>query len=359
MLKAGYTAVGEFHYLHHQPDGTPYADPGEMAHRTVDAARRAGIAITLLPVFYMYGGFGAQRATPRQRRFVHTPERFLRLFEELGARWRASRDFRLGVAPHSTRAVTKETLEEVLAGIDGIDVTAPVHIHVAEQTGEVKECVAWSGMRPVAWLHANFPVDGRWCLVHATHVDRSELRTIAESGAVAGLCPTTEANLGDGIFPLRGFLRGGGRFAIGSDSQVSASPVDELRWLEYVQRLVSKRRNVTASPEERSVGRRLWNGALDGGTRALGMPHGGIRVGNRADFVALDADHPRLYGRQGDSLLDSFVFSGNDNPVRDVVVGGRHVVRDGHHDREDEIDLAWRRAVDALAPVNCPAAGAR
>ncbi|MBC6439784.1 MAG: formimidoylglutamate deiminase [Rhodospirillales bacterium] len=348
MLKAGFTTVGEFHYLHHQPDGTPYDDLGEMAHRAIDAAHRTGIAMTMLPVLYTYGGFGGQPHQTQQRRFINGADRFLRLFGDLCKRYGNDPQVRLGIAPHSLRAVSKGVLSEALTGLNRIDDGAPVHIHIAEQAKEVDDCIAWSGQRPVTWLYDNFPVDERWCLVHATHINRIEIWMVAHSRAVAGLCPTTEANLGDGIFPLGVFMRGEGRFGIGSDSHISVSPVEELRWLEYVQRLRRELRNVMASDRERHTGARLWNAALAGGAQALGRPIDGIRAGNRADFIALNPNHPILFGRSGHHVTDSLVFSGNDTTVSDVVVGGRHIIQDGHHTDEERIARAYHKAVKDL-----------
>ncbi|MEX2647684.1 MAG: formimidoylglutamate deiminase [Alphaproteobacteria bacterium] len=349
MLEAGYTAVAEFHYLHHDRDGRPYADPAELSERVIDAARRAGIGITHLPVLYANGGFGGKPAADGQRRFVHDASRFLGLVENLRARHRDDANVRIGVAPHSLRAVTPALLAEVLAGLDAMDPTAPIHIHVAEQTREVEECVAWSGARPVAWLLDHAPIGPRWCLVHATHMSETETAGLAASAAVAGLCPTTEANLGDGLFALPDFLGHGGVLGIGSDSHISVNPVEELRWLEYAQRLDRRERNVAASPERPHVGAGLYRCALAGGARACARPIGAIAPGARADLVVLDRDHPLLVGRAGDALLDSYVFAGNDRVVRDVMVGGDWVVRQGRHGRRDEVRAAYREAIAALA----------
>ena len=236
MLKAGYTAVGEFHYLHHDSNGNPYASLPEMSEHIIEAARGCGIAITHLPVLYAHGGFGGQPATEGQRRFVNDVEQFSKLLEKLFSTHRHDPNIRLGIAPHSLRAVTEQQLKDVLVVLDGLDSNAPVHIHIAEQTGEVQDCLAWSGAPPVGWLYDHFSPDHRWCLVHATHLTESELISLADSGAIAGLCPTTEANLGDGVFPAETFLMRAGRFGIGSDSNVSVSPIEELRTLEYSQR---------------------------------------------------------------------------------------------------------------------------
>ncbi len=349
MLKAGYTAVGEFHYLHHDPQGRPYADPAEMSRRVIAAARASGIGITLLPVLYGFSDFGGEPAREGQRRFLNDPERFLKLVDKLMADIRDDPQAVVGIAPHSLRAVTRETLQAALEGLDALDPQAPVHIHIAEQHGEVHDCIAWSGIRPLEWLLQNLPVGPRWCLVHATHVTEEEARRLAVSGAVAGLCPTTEANLGDGVFPAPAYLAAGGAFGIGSDSHVSLSPIEELRWLEYGQRLTLRQRNLLAGEAEpRSVGAFLFKRALAGGAQALARPIGRLAPGARADLIVVDATRPALYGRTGDRLLDALVFAGNENPVTDVMVGGAWVVRAARHPREDEVFSAYKAAVRDL-----------
>jgi formimidoylglutamate deiminase len=328
-LLHGYTSVAEFHYLHNAPDGTRYADRAELAHRIVAAARRAGIGLTLLPVLYCCSQFGGAAPDDRQRRFVLSLDEYAGLCEAL------ARDVPVGVAPHSLRAVTPTELDAAI----GIARHRPIHIHVAEQEKEVADCLAWSGARPVAWLLEHAPVDQRWCLVHATHMDGSERRRLAASGAVAGLCQTTEANLGDGIFPLRDYLAEGGRFGIGGDSHVSTSPVEELRWLDYLHRLESRTRHVTE---------RLFQRAVSGGTRALGRDAGEIVPGRLADLVVLDTEHPALVGRRGNALLDGWLFCGNSTPVRDVMVAGRWVVRDGRHAAQEAIAAAFARTMRRL-----------
>ncbi len=253
------------------------------------------------------------------------------------------------MALHSLRAVTPELIAEVLPAFAAGDATAPIHVHVAEQQSEVDDCLAWSGARPVEWLLANAALDARWCAVHATHMTADEITGLARMGAVAGLCPTTEANLGDGLFPLTEFLAAGGIVGIGSDSQISVSPVEELRWLEYGQRLIKQRRNVAALPGTRSIGAGLYRAALAGGAQALGRPIGALSAGCRADLVVLDGDHPLLVGRAGDVLLDSWIFSGNQNVVRDVIVGGRPVVTQGRHVDEAAIAAEFRATVADLA----------
>ena len=350
MLKAGYTAVGEFHYLHHGPDGSPYADLTEMSRRVIAAAKTTGIGITQLPVLYGYGDFGGQASGNGQRRFLNDSDRFLELVEKLLKEYRGDPNVRVGIAPHSLRAVTPETLSAALEGLEALDASAPVHIHIAEQHGEVRDCIEWCGLRPVEWLLRNAAVGPRWCLVHATHVTEEEARRLAESGAVAGLCPTTEANLGDGVFPAPAYLEAGGAFGIGSDSHISVSPIEELRWLEYGQRLTARRRNLLAGGSEASsVGARLFGGAVAGGAQALGRPIGRLAPGARADLVVVDPERPNLHGRSDDLFLDALVFAGNDNPVTGVMVGGVWAVRDGHHPREEEIFRAYKSAVAELA----------
>jgi formimidoylglutamate deiminase len=348
MLEAGYTAVGEFHYLHHRPDGRPYVDPAELSLTILEAQRASGIGLTHLPVLYMAGGFGGRPPEAGQRRFVHDPDRFADLLKRLAPRFADDPDLRLGLAPHSLRAVAEEPLRDVVALADVIDAAAPIHIHVAEQVKEVRDCLEWCGARPVRHLFDTAPVGPRWCVIHATHMDDAETEMLARSGAVAGLCPTTEANLGDGLFNLGSYLTAGGRFGIGSDSHVSVSPIEELRWLEYGQRLDTLRRLVAASEEQPHCGARLWQDALAGGAQALGRRIGRLAPGHRADLIRLDAAHPILAGRSGATLLDALVFSGNVDLVRDVMVGGRWLVRDGRHLRCDEIGDAYRAAVRRL-----------
>ena len=323
MLQAGYTAVCEFHYLHHDPAGARYAEPAEMALRLVAAAQRAGIGLTLLPVLYQDAGFGGQPARAEQRRFVNSVDVLLRIVERV-----RTGGTRVGVAPHSLRAVGPAALREVLAGIES---TAPVHIHVAEQQQEVRDCIAWSGRRPVQWLLANAPIDARWCLVHATHLTEHERRTLAVSGAVVGLCPSTEANLGDGCFDAVGYLAAHGAWGIGSDSHACLSASEELRQLEYTQRLAHERRNVLAGGGHAQVADRLWLDAVRGGARASGRRIGGIAVGEQADLVVLDTRGP-LAGLAPAQALASHVFAPHGrNGVRDVWVAGRPQVRDGEH----------------------------
>jgi formimidoylglutamate deiminase len=348
MLKSGYTAVGEFQYLHHDRDGTPFGNPAEMTLRTLAAAQDTGIGATFLPVLYQYSGFGEQAPGDGQRRFINDSDGFLRIYETVAAVTDKASDLHTGVAPHSLRAAGEDAIRAVAKAIDP---SAPVHIHIAEQEKEVADCTAWSGLRPVEYLLDRLPVDGRWCLVHATHMTDAESRAAAASGAIAGLCPTTEANLGDGLFDLPGWLEADGAVGIGSDSHVSISAVEELRLLEYGQRLRDRRRNVTATSDV-STGRRLIDLAVAGGARALGRTgsegESGLRAGARADIVVLDADAPIFAGQGCDTFLESWIFSGNVPVVTDVFVGGKHVVRGGHHPREEEISARYRNVLTAL-----------
>ena len=345
MLKAGYTQVCEFHYLHHQPDGRPYDDPAAMSLALLDAARETGIGLTLLPTLYMTGGFDGRPLSERQRRFRHDVEGYLRLLERL--RKEQSTRVRVGVALHSLRAVPEAAMRSVLES--GLVADGPIHIHIAEQIGEVQDCLAIRNARPVEWLLDHAPVDARWCLVHATHLTDAEMRRLAASGAVAGLCPTTEANLGDGLFALKSYLDAGGRIGIGSDSHISVSVVEELRWLEYGQRLVTRRRNVSASRASPNTGDTLFRHALAGGAQAAGLPVGAIAPQARADLVVLDDASPLLAGRDAAYLLDTFVFAGNANLIRSVVVAGETVVSDFRHRDEERIAARYRDVVERLA----------
>jgi formimidoylglutamate deiminase len=345
MLKAGYTQVCEFHYLHHRPDGSPYMPAEAMSLALVEAAREAGIALTLLPVLYMRGGFDGRALGARQRRFGHEVDAYLRLLETL--RTHASANLHVGIALHSLRAVPQDALQAVLTS--GLVADGPIHIHIAEQLGEVQDCLAIRGARPVEWLLDHADVDARWCLVHATHLSEAETTRLARSGAVAGLCPTTEANLGDGLFPLADYLDAGGVLGIGSDSHISVSPVEELRWLEYGQRLRSHHRNIAARGASASVGQTLWQAALEGGAQAAGMPLGALQPGRRADLLVLDESAPLLAARDTSSVLDSFLFAGNTPLVRHVMCGGQWVVRDFRHHDEERIASRYRQAVQHLA----------
>ena len=321
MLEAGFTRVGEFHYLHHDFDGRAFANPAEMAGRIVAAAETAGIGLTLLPVFYAHSGFGGLPPTEGQARFIHDLDGFQRLLEASRIHVVRLDDAVVGIAPHSLRAVTPEELTALIPMAEG----APIHIHIAEQMREVEDCVAHTGQRPVEGLLDHAAVDGQWCLVHATHMTDVEAARLAKSGAVAGLCPITEANLGDGIFPARDYLKEGGRFGIGSDSNVLISAAEELRLLEYGQRLIHRERNVLDN---------LYVRALDG-AQALGVGSG-IAVGQSADLVSLECD------------LDTFIFASARSPIDCVWRFGRKQVSGGRHIKRDAILADYRRLMQRL-----------
>jgi formimidoylglutamate deiminase len=327
MLEQGFTRVGEFHYLHHDRDGSPYANPAEMATRIAEAAETAGIGLTLLPSFYAHGSFGGVAPHAGQRRFICSVDQFAALLN-------ASREVisklpgaNIGIAPHSLRAVTPDEF----AAIIPLAKAEPIHIHAAEQTREVEDCLAWSDRRPVEWLLEHAPVDQRWCLIHATHATNQEVAALASTGAVAGLCPVTEASLGDGIFPAREFLGAGGRFGVGTDSNVLVGIADELRQLEYGQRLKHRERNVLSGGAGTSTGRALFDHALAGGARALAQQTVGLAPGARADIVTLDTAHPSLAGRRGDAVIDGWIFATGQDSIDCVWAGGSKVVEGGRH----------------------------
>lgn len=343
MLEAGFVQVGEFHYVHHDRDGTPFADPAEMGGRLAAAAAETGIGLTLLPVLYATSGFGGTAPRPEQRRFVNDADGYARLVEA-SRRAVIPAGGIVGVAPHSLRAAPPELLAAAIEiGGDG-----PIHIHIAEQTGEVDDCLRFTGQRPVEWLLAHAPVDARWCLVHATHVTPEELAGIARSGAVAGLCPITEANLGDGIFPATAFLEAGGRFGVGSDSNVLIDLAQELRSLEYSQRLAQRGRNLLSTDDCPSTGRLLFDRAGRGGAQALGMGGIGLVPGGRADFVTLDRAHPTLAGRSDDAILDAFLFADSRGMIDGVWRGGRQWVRGGRHVARETITRRYLSAIRAI-----------
>ncbi|ANW01088.1 formimidoylglutamate deiminase [Bradyrhizobium icense] len=343
MLEQGYTRVGEFHYLHHDHDGAPYANPAEMATRIARGAEISGIGLTLLPSFYAHSSFGGTAPHAGQRRFICSIDQFTKLTDATRSAVRALPGANVGIAPHSLRAVTPDEL----AAIAPLAEAGPVHIHAAEQIREVEECIAWSGRRPVQWLLEHAPVDRRWCLIHATHMTETETAALARSGAVAGLCPVTEASLGDGIFPAREFLDAGGRFGIGTDSNVLVGVTDELRQLEYGQRLKHRERNVLSGGPGLSTGRALFEAALTGGAQALARPTVGLQADARADIVTLDTAHPSLSGRRGDAVLDCWIFAGA-GAVDTVWAGGAKVVEHGRHRLRESARETFNAAVRRL-----------
>ena len=332
MLEAGYTSVCEFHYVHHDHDGRPYADDAALSMCLLRAAARAGMGLTLLPVLYQTSGFGGTSPSAGQRRFIRSTDNMLALLQKLKPLCE-SQGARLGLAPHSLRAVPPDSLREALAGLYALDVTAPVHIHIAEQTAEVDACQAWSGQRPVQWLLDHTPVDARWCLVHATHMTPEESICAARTDAVAGLCPSTEANLGDGIFDAASWLQGGGRWGVGSDSHACVNAAEELMLLEYSQRLATRQRNVLASTEQPSVATAMTLAAVAGGAQASARPVSGLAVGQQADMVALDAPHSLLRDLPSpEAMLSAHVFASHrQSALQQVWVAGRVQVQSGRH----------------------------
>ena len=358
MLEAGYTQVCEFQYVHHQPDGTPYADDAAMCRAILRAARTAGIGLTLLPVLYQSSGFGAQAPTEGQRRFIRSTDSMLSLLELLALDIRAlEADLasnpgpvpRLGLAPHSLRAVPPGALREAVAGMHAIDPRAPIHIHVAEQTKEVDDCRVWSGQRPVDWLLDHAPVDARWCLVHATHMSDAEYQRAAAAGAVAGLCPSTEANLGDGVFDLPRWRDAGGVWGIGSDSHICVNAAEEVMLLEYSQRLTRRARNVGATEAQPDTATALWLQAVAGGAQASGVPVVGLAAGQRADFVVLDADHLALSGLPPEQALAAHVFANSrTSALAQTWVGGVCLVHEGRRAGRELAQLHFLRAREKL-----------
>ncbi len=344
MLESGFTRVGEFHYLHHDPAGAAYAGSGgAMAEAVAEAARETGIVITLLPVFYAHADFGGAPPKPGQRRFISDLDSFARLHAACGAAIADLPDAVLGLAPHSLRAVTAEELSALLE----LHRSGPVHIHAAEQVGEVEACLAFTGQRPVEWLLNHMPLDQRWCLIHATHATEAEASGMARRGVVAGLCPITEANLGDGIFPAVHYRGAHGRFGLGTDSNVLIDAAEELRWMEYVQRLAHRGRNMLANASDASTGGELFRGALAGGAQALGAASG-LAEGLPADLVTLTPDHPALLGAEGDGWIDRWVFAAGRSAIDGVWRGGRQVVAGGRHVSRPAISERYRQTMAGL-----------
>ncbi|MDQ2147657.1 formimidoylglutamate deiminase [Alcaligenaceae bacterium C4P045] len=357
MLAAGYTSVCEFHYLHHDPDGHPYLDDALLAQALLRAAHNTGIHLTLLPVLYQASGFGGAPLSTGQRRFGHHVDSMQRLLERL-APLCASQDARLGLAPHSLRAVTPDALKAALAMLDTLDPTAPVHIHIAEQTREVDDCVAFCGQRPVEWLVDHTDLSARWCLVHATHMTPLEARRAAATGAIAGLCPSTEANLGDGIFDMASWIDGQGRWGVGSDSHACVNAAEELQLLEYSQRWATRQRNVLATPAHPHVAEAMTHAAVAGGAQAAGrassglqqgLQQGGLQVGAAADWVVLDAQHPALAGLAPADMLSGHVFgSHRTSAIAEVWTRGTQRVSGGRHHRHDADVSGFVKARAAL-----------
>jgi formimidoylglutamate deiminase len=344
LLKGGFGAVAEFHYLHHDQNGVSYTDRAELSRAVLAGAAEAGIGMTLLPVFYAHSNFGGMAPNAGQRRFINDVDGFLDL---MGAAKSAcdANGAHLGLAFHSLRAAMPDEMRTILsAGLGG-----PIHIHVAEQVKEVEDCIASTGRRPVAFLMEELPVDERWCLIHATHMEPGEIRSLAQSRAVAGLCPATEANLGDGIFAATDYFGLDGRAGIGTDSHIATGVAEELRTLEYGQRLRDRRRNRLAAGPGRSVGRTIFDKALRGGTQALGQALGAIAPGSVASFAVLDDEEPFIGAASDDQILDRWLFALGDRAVRDVMVAGRWRIRNRQHERDGPIDAALRRVLTKLS----------
>jgi formimidoylglutamate deiminase len=348
MLKNGYTTAAEFHYLHNDRDGKPYADRAELAHGIVGAASAAGIAMTLLPVLYAYGGFGHKALAPAQRRFQGDPAAIMEILRGVAEFHLPAPLLRLGVAPHSARAVDALILTEMVDAASKMDPAMPIHMHVSEQTGEVAECEATHGVTPLAWVADLVAPDSRWCFIHATHVTALEMRALAPTGAAIGLCPITEANLGDGIFDFVPWFEARAPWGIGGDSHVSVSPFEELRALEYSQRLRMRVRVVASEESSPDVAANLWSAAAAGGARAVGHPVGALEPGRRADLVVLDGGDLDFEGLGAASRLGVAMFSGSSNRVRDVYVAGRPVVQEGRHGSEEDAEAAFRRCLKRL-----------
>ncbi|WP_281560833.1 formimidoylglutamate deiminase [Thalassomonas sp. RHCl1] len=344
MLKMGYTRVAEFHYLHHDIDGENYPELAQMAKAIFNAAQTSGIGLTMLPVLYCFSGFGPLAPNEGQKRFINSVDQFNQLVSDCFGLSTQYENANVGIAPHSLRAVDKEALQQAVVHVRSLDNKAPVHIHIAEQQKEVNDCLAHYGQRPVQWLLDNMELDQHWCLIHATHIDEQERKGIINSKAIAGICPTTEANLGDGIFPTTEFLAEQGTFAIGSDSHISVNPIEELRWLEYAQRLIKQQRAILADEQQPSTGLNLWQRAAKGGAQSTNSNTGELALGKQADLLVLDSQDTRLFANSAHNILDSLVFASQKNPVRDVMVNGQWRVQNRQHEHEQS-------AADAFADL--------
>jgi formimidoylglutamate deiminase len=340
MVKKGYTRVAEFHYLHHDIDGSTYCKPDQdnalatMAQAIFEAAKQAGIGLTMLPVLYQYAGFGSKKPNKGQKRFINSSAQFNQLVSDCFTLSKQYQNTNVGIAPHSLRAADKKSIQIAVEHIRTLDESAPIHIHIAEQQQEVDDCLTYYKKPPVQWLLENFEVDKHWCLIHATHINEQEQQAIVNSQAVVGVCPSTEANLGDGIFPTAEFLALNGTLAIGSDSHISISPVEELRWLEYAQRLSKQQRTILSTNDQASVGQNLWKKAAAGGAQSTNSNTGSLAVGKQADLLVLDENQTRLFANNNDHLLDSMIFASQQNVVKDVMVNGDWIVQNNTHAQE-------------------------
>lgn len=337
MLKMGYTRVAEFHYLHHDIDGNTYAKNqaeqglAMMAGAIFNAAKNSGIGLTMLPVLYQYAGFGQQAPNEGQKRFINSTSQFNQLVSDCFVLSKQYPNTNIGIAPHSLRAVDKDAITQAVQHVRSLDDQAPIHIHIAEQQQEVDDCLRHYKKRPVQWLLDNIELDQHWCLIHATHINSQEQQGIVDSNAIAGICPTTEANLGDGIFPTADFLALNGTLAIGSDSHISVNPIEELRWLEYAQRLTKQQRAILASVNTASVGQNLWLKAAAGGAQSTNSNTGALAVGKQADLLVLDPKQTSLFANKNQHLLDSVIFASQSNTIKDVMVNGHWVIKNGSH----------------------------
>jgi formimidoylglutamate deiminase len=349
MLKMGYTRVAEFHYLHHDINGKQYPELATMARALFNAAKQSGIGLTLLPVLYQYSGFGNLPANSGQKRFLNSVQQFNQLVSDCFNIAATVDNTNVGIAPHSLRAVDKSGLQQAVQHVRSLDSKAPIHIHIAEQQKEVDDCLAYYGQRPVEWLANNICLDQHWCLIHATHINEREQSAIIAQGAIAGICPTTEANLGDGIFPTTEFLTQQGTIAIGSDSHISVNPIEELRWLEYAQRLIKQQRAILATSEQPSVGENLWQKAAIGGAQSTNSNTGSLAVGKQADLLVLDPRKMALFAHDQQYILDSLMFASQTNMVRDVMVNGQWVIENGQHQQEQLIANNFAEMLAQLA----------
>lgn len=348
MLKMGYTRVAEFHYLHHKINGENYTPLASMAEVIFKAATTSGIGLTLLPVLYRFSGFGELDPNDGQKRFINSTEQFNQLVSDCFSLSENYVNTNVGLAPHSLRAVDKISLLSAVRHVKNLNAKAPVHVHISEQQKEVDDCIAYHGKRPIEWLLENVELDQHWCLIHATHISKKERKGIIESGAIAGICPTTEANLGDGVFPTTEFLQEQGTFAIGSDSHISVNPIEELRWLEYAQRLIKQQRAILANKKQPSVGQNLWQRAAKGGAQSTDSNSGELAIGKQADLLVLAEDKARLFAYSDQHFLDSLIFASQQNPVQDVMVNGVWVIKNGQHERQENSEEQFKELLTKL-----------
>jgi formimidoylglutamate deiminase len=348
MIKQGYTSVAEFHYVHHQPNGKPYSSVSQLSQSVINAANIAGINLTLLPVLYMNAGFGDQALLDDQKRFGNSVDSYLALHDEATRYCSHQSQHSVGMALHSLRAVPASSMTEVISHFKDRAHSCPIHIHIAEQTQEVEQSIKALGKRPVEWLLDKYDIDKQWCLIHATHMTPKETAQVAKSGATVVICPTTEANLGDGLFPLRQYLDDGGQIAIGSDGNTCTNPMEELRWLEYGQRLLSRTRNVASDDRERHTGTNLYRHCLEGGARSIGQKPGALTLGGRADLIVLDDNSADLANIAADSILDVLIFGTSQSLIKDVMVNGTWKITHYHHADEERIKNTFISATKAL-----------